>query len=685
MPIVTPTLQQRATSTESSSSSSSSDACSGKNASSSQCEKPASETGLEIGLGVGVPIAVILMVLGVFMYRNYRKERKEAMDHDPDFDENGEATALPDFPAFTKEDPFNDAVPVSRVANNGGYPLMSLQNKSASELRSISTRGAGEKEYVDGFVLPYQHQLSSKTTLDEFARRLVDYKDFGQNGLPDLSRPHSRSPSVQLQNTRVSPQKSTTLRHVQQTSPVKTRKDYTNLPNGLNPLLNAEEFYNTKERFDESADTSKSSRSQEGFGVEYENELSHAINTTLPSENPVPYVAQTYSKDESDIESVEDSDEEPDHRDIPNSSHATTTADVLSPFGDKNRVPDSIEQKAPAVRVDGDFDFSNDSMDLGDRSDANLSVGAMKEPRMSAFNMLQNVSDDEDGESPSVQPDMTEEQQEELARMKSVYKVYFDRANSMKSVQDDGAGGRSFQVDPAQPLPTFDIDNLKINSELKGDTSYDKRKTTTSSIYEQAPIFDGGENSVVHPYQQFNAAPQQYQQYSGSPQQYQPQYAQPQSPKENLQPLKSLPNASDIRHSTIETFTDYQRRAKLSSPSLKQGNFDDSIGSPYMSSQASFPSPQGTPDLRELPPTLRTNSNGTSVPSPSQLARTSVVMLNPVSEITTLRKFKPAGSLPSGMAGPNQAYMNDELASSGDDLIPGNRKSAVRRMMNSNF
>jgi len=68
------------------------------------------------------------------------------------------------------------------------------------------------------------------------------------------------------------------------------------------------------------------------------------------------------------------------------------------------------------------------------------------------------------------------------------------------------------------------------------------------------------------------------------------------------------------------------------------------------------------------------------------LARTSVVMLNPVSEITPLRKFKPAGSLPSGVPSQAPYYQNsDELAHSNDDLIPGNRKSAVRRMMNTNF
>lgn len=670
MHLATPTLHIRATTSSSSSSSSSSDACLGKNADSNACEKPSSENGLEIGLGVGLPMALILAVLGVFMYRNYRKEKREAMEHDPDFDENGDATALPDFPAFTKEDPFLEGASVNKLANNGAYPIMMMNNRSMSELRSISTRGMGEKEFVDGFVLPYQHQIGNKASLDEFARHLVDYK----NTSPQVSS--ADLPNSQPYHTRPSPQKSTTLRQAHR-SPVKERKgasDYTNIPNTSNTLLN--DSFHTKEQLDSSMETKSSQSQNDNFAVKYENELRAAINTTLPSTSRPAEVSEraAHTNDVSDIESVDDSDDD-------DEGHVMQV-DVLSPFEDKNRVDDlaATHPSAPKVCVNGDFDFSSNSIDLEESR-----LKPAKEPRMSAFNMLQNVSDDE-GENVELEQNMTREQEEELARMKSVYKVYFDRANSVKSPREDGALGK-FQADPAQPLPSIDIDNLKINSELKGDTSYDKRKTTTSSIYEQAPIFEG-ENNTVHPYQQFNAPPAQYQQPypQQNPQQLQQQYQQP--PKQDLTPLKSLPNASDIRHSTIETFTDYQRRAKLTSPTMRQqqGYFDDAIGSPYMSSQGSFPSPQGTPDMGNLPPTLRSNSIGGSVPSPTQLSRTSVVMLNPVTEITSHRKFKPAGSLPSGMSGPtNAAYLNDELASSGDDLIPGNRKSAVRRMMNSNF
>lgn len=67
------------------------------------------------------------------------------------------------------------------------------------------------------------------------------------------------------------------------------------------------------------------------------------------------------------------------------------------------------------------------------------------------------------------------------------------------------------------------------------------------------------------------------------------------------------------------------------------------------------------------------------------------MMINPT-EITQLRKFKPAGSLPSGSSSspmnvstPSFNAGQSSYGASENDLIPGNRKSDVRRMMNSNF
>lgn len=714
-------LVERATSSSSSSSSSSSLDCKGKDKDKSACQKPTNENALEIGLGVGIPVALILCVLGFFLYKNYRKDKKESMEHDPDFDENGDSTALPDFPAFTKEDPFANRNSVNMFGQNGGYPMMNMPNsKSANDLGSLLTRGNNDP-YVDGFFLPYQHQTGSKASLDEYAKQIID-----QTGPHHRTNSmYSRTLGTQPESTRVSPQKST-LRQVDSALAAPVGKlqsgDYTKLDNNSNSLL----FYNTKEHFDlsdgTSGETSKTLGNQ--FDVEYENELTPAINTSLNQKAKLAHV-HSDGPDSDGVESVDtdvSDDVYPRHATSKSAlkrgndtqdetQQSVPTFNVQSPFEDQefesqfDTTGEDLQLPArvhpPVERTDGDFDFSNDSfendkVESPDRSGGSKGKSIKKSPRMSAFNMLKNVSDDEDeGEIPLENTQMTADQEEELARMKSVYKVYFDRANSMKSEHGE-ATNRTFQADPSAPLPALDVDRLKINDQLRGDTNYDKRKTTTSSIYEENPLYgENGTRIVIHPHQQFNAPPPNdfaaQQQYYAQQNSYLSQQSPDLTlPPQDLPPLKSLPHPSDFRHSTIETFTDYQPRAKITSPSLKNqhGYFEPTIesnSSPYMSSQGSFASPT-SPVMGELPPTLRKGSGSSAKPSPSQLARTSVVMLNPVSEITPLRKFKPAGSLPSGVPSQAPYYQNsDELAHSNDDLIPGNRKSAVRRMMNTNF
>lgn len=741
----TKTLEIRAQSSSSSSSSSTSSYdCNGKDKNSNVCQKPTNENGLEIGLGVGIPVALILLVLSYFLYKNYRKDQKELLEHDPDFDENGDATALPDFPAFTKDDPFANRNSVNPFAHNGGYPMMTLPNKSANELQSMLTRGLDDR-YVDGFVLPYHHQMGSKASLDEYAKQIINQNVTHNRGnsVYRASSVYSRPFSTQPESTRASPQRSSLRKDVDtpyNKGPVRklVADDYTSLNNNSTALFGTE-FYNTKEQFDnESGDTSgettKASTQGNQFDVKYENELNPVINSTLNQLPKSPEREHGKSPDSDGVESVEDDESDEEDRgaeptgsnkqpsDVANDSDDGTAPtvpsfSVQSPFEDKHEFESSYDttadeirlpdRKSPAKQLDGDINFSNDlddellaspnrSLGSGDRE------GMKKSPRMSAFNMLKNVSDEEDDEVSLESVKMTDDQEEELARMKSVYKVYFDRANSMKSTKGDDPNGHSFQADPSQPLPTLDVDRLKINDQLRGDTNYHKRETTTSSIYAENPIYgDTGDRTVIHPHQQFNAQPYEYAQNQYYAQQHyaQQQYAQQgvhyeQQPSEHfepprvLAPLKSLPHASDIRHSTIETFTEYQPRAKISSPSLRnQHNYfegADLTSSPYMSSQGSFASPT-PPDMGELPPMIRKGSGSAANPSPSQLARTSVVMLNPVNEITSLRTFKPAGSLPSGVAPASYFQGTDELANSNEELIPGNRKSAVRRMMNTNF
>lgn len=671
-----PTLQERAVSLSSlSSSASSSDACAHSNT--GACEKPVSTTGLQIGLGIGIPVFVVFVGLGFLMLWRYKKNKKEAMEHDPDFDENGEATALPDFPAFS--DPFDNRFSLAPKHNTD----VLSQQRSVHDVGSMSTRNF-EDAPVDGFVLPYHHNTSSKASLEEFARHLVDHH---------LSARHSqlRYTSVTpAESTHSSPQKSN-LRY-ETATPVGrlTKEDYKTLPNQSVTSLNAEEYYNTKEEISEDTnDTSK--LSSDGFGVEYENEGELAINSVLPSQtspkkrtekdsvmedyadasdSPEPFVEKEHLPESNgvieDIQEIEEShdasDEAESDEELDEARQVAPIILVKSPFSDHSSLHAAEASDANGIdttEITIEDTTEHPSLDPGNSTQGSRAP-LTKSPRLSAFDLLKNVSDDEgEGGEHSLDP----EQEEELARMKSVYKVYFDRSNSIKNATgEDGA----FKADSSQPLPKLDIDRLQINDQLKGDTKYDKRKTTTSSIYDEAPIFAEQNQPHSMPHHQFLLHP-----YAQLPAQ------QVQPPPPPPPPLKTLPSASEIRHSTIETFTDYQPKGKGKS----HANGETSASStPYLSQDGSFATLRSPTQMEMGSPILDDNN---TPPTPHQLSRTSVVMLNPVEEFKSQRKFKPAGSLP---AQPGQrGYMNDSVSHSNEDLIPGNRKSAVRRMMNTNF
>ena len=129
-------------------------------------------------------------------------------------------------------------------------------------------------------------------------------------------------------------------------------------------------------------------------------------------------------------------------------------------------------------------------------------------------------------------------------------------------------------------------------------------------------------------------------------------------------------------------------------PIENDGVWTSPVNSPSIQSQASFPlqhqhsiQPDGYfPSAQHQQPSSsssltqqqqRNVSPSTNVPSASQMARSSVVMLNPVTEITKQRKFKPAGSIPRINNNPRPGYQqfgHSDLNGPESDLLPGNRK-----------
>lgn len=811
----------------------------GCDSSDSNCQMPVSQDLLTIGLAVGLPAAAVVLILSYFLFTNYRKNKKEDQEHDPDFDENGEATALPDFPPNSRygrslgmEDPFDNRNSI-RYPPPHNYRNDDGTQSSNSSLVHGST-GRGEK-YVESFVLPYHHQIGSKVSLDEYAKQLGEYRG-AYGGTPRASayvQSYNNHPGMGTRNSSasnlnfssapksnsVSPQKSN-LRYEQ-------KQKYENIPNHSlteiqdstiisddhdrdsdhdyhhdNNTINANETDDIEEISNDS-DSFKHSAPNPKFEINYENESDLKVNNaynpkkTSPSSNisdshpfsdPIPDQPINESTESFNTTndqfggSMNNEESQSSNKPTLNKSFPRFSADLdqsrdennASPFHDNAEIltgSKSLGINENDDHIDGDFDFSNDSGNLsavntvnndheGEQITANTSAtnldvsknniedvdynqqndvisgndqhiptittnsdnltldqenpnGGRKSPRISAFNLLKNDSDDEqedvneeyDEDKPIPHDKLSPEQEEELKRMKSVYKLYFDRDNSIKrkdsiktSNEDGYEANYEFKADPDQPLPEVNVDQyLKVNKNLKVDTNYDKRLTTTSSIYTDHE-------------DDFSTQQQQYNHYLQD-QQFQQFYQQH---VQSLPPLQSLPHPSDIRQSTIQTYTDYQPRSKgpgAMSPPMQKQPFNpidnNDVWSPKLNNQATFGNGENSPNGGQVSP---------SVPSASQLARSSVVMLNPVTEITKQRKFKPAGSLPTAHNNnhayaqnygypqsqqyPQQQYSQQQPMyhqppngqmyahqqnSASSDLIPGGKKSDVRKMMNNNF
>ncbi|CAH6721956.1 hypothetical protein CLIB1444_07S06238 [[Candida] jaroonii] len=694
---------------------------------SAECQKPSSEDGLTIGLAVALPAVAVILVLGFFLFRNYRKNKKEDMEHDPDFDENGEATVLPDFPpprfqrgprmkgGYEMEDPFDNRNSVRYPNPNEKFDSKFYQQNSNNSSASIT---ASHKDApVESFVLPYQHQIGSKVSLDEYARQLGGY-DNSYNGTPRgsfipnhgtrnsslsninyLHQPLTKAPSV-------SPQKGkSNLKY--------ENKDYQNIPNHSMVDTTNDETGS----IEEVSDSDEEEVPRPNFAINYENESEPKINSTLNNVVDVNESTDTFNTtvDHGYHQVEQPRDERSD-----------------SPFDDHAKIKHS--QSIPVIeneeQIDGDFDFSNDSgasavhTNSHDHETANTSTTNLDLEKELKTEPTSKFDDDEFDDVDYLNNDETlnvkqvkqeesydkvdkeeeedeeggnqllsAEQEEELKRMKSVYKLYFDRENSVKRRKDDNEGDFEYQPDLNHPLPLVDTNQfLTINKDLKADTDYNKRLTTTSSIYTDMNEVNRGQPEYQYAYQEqpYDTNPQQeYQQYSNYLQD--PNFQQfYQEHIQSLPPLQHLPHPSDIRQSTIQTYTDYQPRSKntMTSPTMKQ---------PFVPIENDnvWTSPVSTPTSTHAP-TFENTTSPPIVPSATQISRSSVVMLNPVTEITKQRKFKPAGSLPTHAN--NHAYANyamnnqrnvtppmyQKRSNSSRDLIPEG-KNDVRRMMTDNF
>lgn len=526
MPTPALVLVKRDTSS-SSSLDSTSTSCSGKNADLSRCEKPASSNNLEIGLGVAISITVVLLVLSFFVIRNYRKEKREALDHDPDFDETGDPTALPDLPTFSKElNPFRPGS--DHVAGNGGYPLTLLQNKSSHDMDCCETHSIPSDSTVDGFILPYQTQVGSKASLDNFARQLGYLNGFNHN----RTMSHYSVASINNQRKNNLSENSSPLKSNLNSSLYLNSTSQPGNPQKSKACASTIVPYVTQQNrsvaliIDGSSTKVGFSRSEQ-LAVKYENKTDSNENvspeSTLTKMEIVSGKACSANVEATDLfsEIVSIHGSEDDLEDgqygvgldsptksfksdktiqstantmlkafggtkvvaqlINDSNMSTadmTAADLSAPF-DEEYLNSVLHQFTdlddPECLRDESYSDISVNVTQGSHSDRLLSKNEVKAPSMSAFNMLQNVSDNEDYDMAERDSLMIEDQEIQLARLKSVYEVYFDRSNSVKSLADQ-SGDVSFQADTTQPLPGLKVSKINVNPQLTIDTSEDKRE-----------------------------------------------------------------------------------------------------------------------------------------------------------------------------------------------------------------
>ncbi|ODV74418.1 SKG6-domain-containing protein [Cyberlindnera jadinii NRRL Y-1542] len=612
------------------------------------CQTGTNMTGMTIGLAVGIPVGVFLLIIAALIFRAYRKnkkETKEEIDNDPDF--YGDSTALPDYPtskAFYNGEDSRSLYSSSLQQNNpfaesARYPSGAFSSRTAGaggqQQGSLYNYGNGPQSsgaIYDAFSLPYEQNLGSKHSLDEFSRHMgSEYQAYqlAQTTSRSTSRPHS---------------------------PYMTPNSSSwDIAGGRNTSRN---LMIEKTNSDEPTTTSHSSRS-------------------FP-ENKHVSPARGYDVDE---HPVEDGDVKGRRRTLHEDEHPLEPQGLHDPK--KSR----------------DFDH--------DKRRSDLSFVENEPERLNHKVVAFNEPVKEEG--------VEEEEDEDIKRMKSVYRVYFDRENSMKSTKSAKSTTVEEDEDRVPPLPDINVQGLnedehgvppQAESSDEDDFHFDQAEAgsknndtlgvstqkpprAVSSIYSTVPLQFGQDQQRYpqapeqsyqqYPQQDYQQYPQQYpqqhsqqypqqysqqhpQQFQSSPQHiYQPhrlpyQQQQHSSSSSSLQePLDKIPNPSRIDYNSIVSDTQYAptksltggtRPPKLAVKPFNPLHYSDQIFSP------TSPSSPYSPQFQQPQPSSA-STNDQSIPSPHHI-RQSIVMVNPV-EIGKQKLYRPAGSFQQQMNSANSS------------------------------
>ncbi|CAN3478546.1 hypothetical protein DICA0_E09736 [Diutina catenulata] len=601
------------------------------------CETPVHDNAATIAVSVCVPVVVICMVLGFFLWRNYRKDKKEMSEHDPDFDETGDVTALPDYkgygvPEYAKAYAGQGPNPFDHGSHSSGE----MEKPAAMYHHPQHNQSAGSVTTSDPLqsFLPMADATESKLSLNDYLRQF-----------PDGGRQSYMASKPRL---------SSTLSHLSGAQHSRQVSESLATPAAADQVSSQGEMVHSASQGTQLSSGSRLSDARKELSP-FDDKLQQPPTLGAPAE---------YTDDDDDDDDV---------------SHFTFESGSSTPRRQNSRRPDddsrldefasremsqkSIDNMHRAVSVSSHLRHASAAAEQSGLAaePRDELPRPRKSPRISSFNLLANDSDEEQ--------ELTHEQEEEIQRMKSVYRVYFDKGKDPTS--------------PEPPLPALGLD---------------KRMTTASSVYPAGDSPQAAQTAQFGQHQEFNESNQfngqnqfdgqnaqfgqhqfdgqfdsqfdgqfdsQHQQfdgypdpqvaaYNGQPVEYSPNGYELSSPAFEGHPQftpQPIPTASDIRSSTLQTYTDF--------------------GQVPRSKRAQGPVAVANPEMQQ--PWADTD-NG-PVLSATQMARNSVAMINPTG-IARKPTYKPASKHQIG----SPVVNHDE----GGDLVPS-AGADVRAMMNSNF
>lgn len=685
-----------------------------------RCETSANTTPLTIGLSIALPVFVFALIIGVFAIRNYRKGKKEAEnDDDPDF--YGETTILPDYP--TRSDPHYGPntsqaglsfPPNTQVQDSGSFysnPFQGENNRYPANVANphFPSGVSGQYDNVSvnnslnqpdtkygSYSLPYQHNMGSKQSLDAFAKQIGSEYTAYQLGTPN-SRPSSRVSSRH------------TSRH--------------GSPHRSLPVQD-------NQSFDDSIGDKKGNQGDIGSTLKIsstnEDALEHYVsNTNVHTATSGSHLDEdSFTVDSGDEEGIfKDSYADPQYSqtNLLQPEESNTHRRNISEFSYIANDPEVLhreEEKGMAKSpFQGNLNFAAQN-EIVESVDPEEKFQFEKATTPSKENVQVDALNDT-GDKPT-----GEDEDENVQRIKSVYRIYFDRENSIRSkrttmgpidaneevpplpqidtslvqgeeIRDDqteqtNIGNESSQSDE---LPAAESSHLTVEG-----TNNEKSHRVVSSIYSTIPLAKFDENGQIAQPLPHQDNQQQYDQYEQQQQygryQLQEQYNQFYDPKyaaaqnqvpyaqypsqppsmnqqpyfvpqqaQPLQPAQVIPNPTKIDYDSVIGNPVYAPKKSLTTaarPQLEVKPFN-----PLHYSDKIF-----SPTSPVIPSSPSFSNSGSQFELPQQAApsphhiRQSIVMVDPV-EIGAAKLYRPAGSFTRELHSANSSRSGSISSQSG--------------------